>query len=179
MSLLSSMEISTAALYAERTRLNTISSNIANVNTTRTENGGPYIRRTTVFGAFPVKQNFNDLLTNVGSESTTSFNATSTDANGNISLTSLQDISQNSENISSSSPTAKVVGIALDPRAPILKYDPGHPDANEEGYVAYPNIDITEEMVDLIQARRSFEANVVAFNVARNLAQKSLEIGRA
>ncbi|MBL0691846.1 MAG: flagellar basal body rod protein FlgC [SAR324 cluster bacterium] len=147
MSLFDSMQVSTSGLYAQRTRINVISSNIANVHTTRTQEGGPYIRRTTVFGAIPKAKTF---------------------------LEELNQLNETTDVVKE----PKVLSISEDQRAPILKYDPSHPDANEEGYVAFPNIDITEEMVDLIQARRSFEANVVAFNVARGLAQKSLEIGK-
>ena len=73
----------------------------------------------------------------------------------------------------------KVVGITQDQRAFNLKYEPNHPDANAEGYVAYPNVNVTEEMVDMIEARRSFEANIAAFNVAKAMALRALELGRA
>lgn len=147
MSLFNSMQASTAGLYAQRTRLNIISSNIANINTTRTAEGGPYIRKVPIFAALNASKSFLEEL-------------------------------KTSNNDKDSIKEPRVISVAEDKRAPILKYDPSHPDANEEGYVAYPNIDITEEMVDLLQARRSFEANIVAFNAAKSLVRKSLEIGK-
>jgi len=72
----------------------------------------------------------------------------------------------------------KVLGVVTDKRAPIMKYDPSHPDSNEQGFVAMPNINPTEEMVDLMLATRSYEANVAAFNASKMMALKALEIGR-
>ena len=72
----------------------------------------------------------------------------------------------------------KVLGVVEDARAPKMVYDPGHPDANEEGYVAMPNIDVAEEMTNLMMARRSFEANVAAMNATKQMIAKALEIGR-
>ena len=72
----------------------------------------------------------------------------------------------------------KVVGISQDNRAPILRYEPGHPDANAEGYVAMPNVNVMEEMVSLMEASRSYEANTAAFNATKNMAQSALDLGR-
>ena len=72
----------------------------------------------------------------------------------------------------------KVVGISQDNRAPILRYEPGHPDANEEGYVSMPNVNVMEEMVSLMEASRSYEANTAAFNATKNMAQAALDLGR-
>lgn len=72
----------------------------------------------------------------------------------------------------------KVVDVVEDPSPPILKYDPSHPDADDKGYVALPNINVMEEMVNLISATRSYEANVSAIKAAREMALKALEIGR-
>ena len=71
-----------------------------------------------------------------------------------------------------------MVGISQDNRAPILRYEPGHPDANLEGYVAMPNVNIMEEMVSLMEASRSYEANTAAFNATKNMAQSALDLGR-
>lgn len=73
----------------------------------------------------------------------------------------------------------EVVGIATDPRDPRRVYQPGHPDADAEGFVAYPNVKVVEEMVDLVSATRSYEANAAAFNAAKSMAQRALELGRA
>jgi len=73
----------------------------------------------------------------------------------------------------------RVVGIRHDPGPPRLVYDPSHPDAGPDGYVAMPNVDVVREMVDLISASRAYEANVAAFNTAKSMAMRALEIGRA
>ncbi len=72
----------------------------------------------------------------------------------------------------------RVLGIVRDPSPPVLKYDPSHPDANEEGYVLLPNVNVVTEMVDLISATRAYEANVTALNAAKQMFLKALEIGR-
>lgn len=73
----------------------------------------------------------------------------------------------------------KVVGIKKDNKAPILVFDPSHPDANKDGYVAYPDINVVTEMVDLIGASRAYEANISAFNAAKDMFRAALEMGRA
>ena len=126
--------------------MNVISSNIANINTTRTPNGGPYRRRDVIFGALPAEKNFlKELLSQEPDDGTRH---------------------------------VKVLGIVEDSRAPKMKYDPNHPDANEEGYVALPNIDISEEMTNLMIAKRSFEANIAAINATKNMITNALEIGK-
>ncbi len=72
----------------------------------------------------------------------------------------------------------KVLGVVEDSRPPKLKYDPNHPDANEEGYVALPNIDIAEEMINLMVSKRSFEANIAAINATKNMITNALDIGK-
>lgn len=146
MNFLSAMEISSSGMAAQRFRMNIISSNIANAQTTRTPEGGPYRRRSVVFGALPAQRSFEQELR---------------------------------AHVKPDEPLhAKVLGVAVDERPPILKYDPAHPDSNEEGYVAMPNIDPLEEMVDLMLAARSYQANVAAFNATKNMAQRALDIGR-
>ena len=72
----------------------------------------------------------------------------------------------------------QVTDIHVDRGAPIFKYEPNHPDANEEGYVAYPNVNLMEEMTNMIQATRAYEANVSAMTATKDMAAKALEIGR-
>ena len=72
----------------------------------------------------------------------------------------------------------KVTGIVNDPRPPVLKYDPGHPDADEKGFVSLPNVNLIEEMVNMMSATRSYEANVTAVNASKRMALKALEIGK-
>ena len=157
-SLFDAMSLSSSGLTTQRTRLNVVSSNIANINTTRTPEGGPYRRKEVVVAALPKENSFLDELRDASSSKS-------------------QDSMQNSD-IVNGTRHAKVVGIVEDSRAPIMNFDPSHPDANEEGYVALPNIDIYEEMVNLLEARTTFEANINAFNTSKNMAGKALEIGK-
>ena len=146
MSFLNSMEISSSGMSAQRFRMNIISSNLANSQTTRTPGGGPYRRREVIFGALPPQHTFEEVLY---------------------------------AKIKPDEPLhVKVLGVTTDNRPPILRYEPSHPDANEEGYVAMPNIDTTEEMVNLMLASRSYQANVAAFNATKNMALRALDIGR-
>jgi flagellar basal-body rod protein FlgC len=139
MSLLSSMKISASGLAAESRRLEVVASNIANAQTTRTADGGPYRRKTLVFA---------EVLARSGDSRRASL--------GGVAVT----------------------GVEQDPTPPRMVYNPGHPDADEKGYVAMPNVDIVYEMADLITASRAYEANVTAFNSARSMAAKALEIGK-
>ncbi|MDY6986687.1 MAG: flagellar basal body rod protein FlgC [Thermodesulfobacteriota bacterium] len=133
-----------SALSAQRVRMNIISSNLANINTTRTPQGGPYRRQDVVFAAHP-NSSFQNTLN-----------------------------SQMTRNLSG----VRVAGIVSDPSPLQLKYDPQHPDANEDGYVAMPNINLMEEMVNMISATRSYEASLAAINATKGMALKALEIGR-
>lgn len=139
------MRVSSSGLSAQRMRMNTISSNIANVNTTRTPEGGPYRRKDVVFEAIPDARNFGEILT-----------------------------SQPDRNIR----RVQVTDVLVDRKAPILKYEPDHPDANEQGYVAYPNVNLMEEMTNMIQATRAYEANVSSMQASKDMALSALEIGR-
>lgn len=145
MDFLTSMKISSSALGANRKRMGAISSNIANAQTTRTAEGGPYRKKEVVFGSEPARDTFSEILEGELEEKAQTVHAT--------------------EVVSSNKP-------------PILKYEPHHVDANEDGYVAYPNINVMQEMADMISATRSYEANISAFNTAKSMALKSLEIGR-
>lgn len=139
------LHTSASGLGAQRLRMNLISSNLANVNTTRTVEGGPYRRKEAVFAARTLNGDFKRIL-------------------------EAQRAGQPA--------TVEVVGVYQEATPPIKKYDPRHPDADAEGYVAMPNINITEEMVNMISASRSYEANVAAIRATKNMALKALEIGR-
>ncbi|WP_238883219.1 flagellar basal body rod protein FlgC [Clostridium sp. YIM B02551] len=134
MSMFNSLRISASGLSAERLRMDTISSNIANVNTSRGENGKPYVRKIAVFQeALDDKQQLNGV---------------------------------------------KAVGI-VDDKSPLRKeYDPTNPDADENGYVTMPNVNILNEMADMISASRSYEANVDTLNANKSMFMKALEIGK-
>ncbi|HHW30444.1 MAG TPA: flagellar basal body rod protein FlgC [Clostridiaceae bacterium] len=147
MGFLDSLDIGASALTAQRLRMDIIAQNIANVNTTRTENGTPYKRKTVVFEERNSKESFSSLL--------------SSGNQGNLTGKGV-----------------KVSGIVED-NSPFKRvYEPGHPDANEEGYVLMPNVDIVTEMVNMISASRVYEANVTSINTAKSMALKALEIGR-
>ena len=143
MDFFSSMDISASALAAERTRMNLISSNLANVNSTRTAEGGPYRRQDAVFSAAPPPGSFGSAL-------------------GKAAEARRVEVSQ----------------IVQDQNPPRLQYEPTHPDADPQGYVAYPNINVVEEMADMISASRSYEANITAAQAAKSMALKTLELGR-
>lgn len=145
MDFFTSMNVSSSGMASNRKRMNAISSNIANAQTTRTVEGGPYRRKEVVFGAEPARENFSDILEGEMGSNIQKVHAT------------------------------EVLSIN---EAPILKYEPGHVDANEKGYVAYPNVNVMKEMADMISASRSYEANISALNTAKSMAMKSLEIGR-
>ena len=140
MNFLKSFEISSSGLYAQRKRMDVIASNLANLETTRTEKGGPYRRKMVVMSAKPVKD-FDQVL------------------------------------------SSKVQGVEIDDivddDAPFMKvYNPGHPDADEQGYVLKPNVDLIVEITNMLVAKRNFEANVTAVKSTKQMALKALEIGR-
>jgi flagellar basal-body rod protein FlgC len=145
MDLLKSMKISASGLAANRKRIEAISSNIANAQTTRTAEGGPYRRKEVVFGSEPARDKFADILEG---------------------------------EIDAKAETVHVTEVISSDKPPILKYDPSHPDANKDGYVAMPDINVMKEMADMISAQRAYEANISAINTSKSMAIKALEIGR-
>lgn len=139
------LRISASGLAAQRLRMNTISSNIANINTTRTPEGGPYRRKDVVFEAMPDARNFADMVT--------------MPPNDNLQR-------------------VQVTDVISDDKAIDMRYEPDNPDANEQGYVAYPKINLMEEMANMIQATRGYEANVSAIQASTDMAMSALELGR-
>ena len=133
MSFFNVLDTAATGLSAQRIRINVISSNVANVKTTRTEEGGPYRKKNVVFEQVLCGE-----------------------YKGGV----------------------KVQKILPDHKPPMLIYEPSHPDANEEGYVAYPNINPIEELVNMLEAARSYEANVTIINTAKQLAQQAIGIGQ-
>jgi flagellar basal-body rod protein FlgC len=139
------MNVSSTGLTAQRLRMDIISQNIANVNTTKTKNGGPYRRKVILFeeqNNNNFKSILNDKLDN--------------NSNGGVKVSKI---------IEDTKPLKRV-------------YDPSHPEANDDGYVLMPNVNTVEEMVNMISANRSYEANVTALNASKSMAMKSLEIGK-
>lgn len=134
------MEVASSALQLHRTRMNVTSSNLANAETTRTANGGPYVRKQVVARAVGVADQF-------GAE------------------------------LDSAVRGVAVERVEDDPTPARLVFDPGHPDANPEGYVEMPNVNVLEEMVEMITASRSYEASATAFDTLKSMAQRALQIG--
>lgn len=138
MGFLSSIDISASALTAQRTRMDVISQNVANADTTRTSTGEPYRRQVVTMAERP--SSFSDALSSA--------------VGGGVMISSIVEDASDFE----------------------YEYDPSNPDANEEGYVAYPNVDETEEIIDMMSATRSYEANVTVLNATKSMAAKALEI---
>ncbi|MDE7053496.1 MAG: flagellar basal body rod protein FlgC [Oscillospiraceae bacterium] len=154
MSFLSTINIIGSGITAQHLRLDVISENVTNINTTRTEEGGPYRRKLVVFQAqnatrdafrVAMAQARNGMVSNAGFENS-----------GGV----------------------RVVEIAEDPSDFKLKYDPTDPDANEEGYVEFPNVDLVKEITDAMAASQAYSADVTAFNVLKGVISSGLEIGR-
>ncbi len=136
------LKISSSGLRAQRVRMETIATNLANIHTTRTDEGGPYRKLNVVFGSADASgQGFGGVL------------------------------------------SKKLEGVAVEEITESEKpfertYDPGHPDADKDGYVTFPNVNVLEEMTDMLSATRTYEANVNAINTTKHMFQKSLEIAK-
>ncbi len=135
-----SLEITAQALSATRTRMNVLASNIANAETTRTEDGGPFKPRRVVQGAHSIPSNFSNAL-------------------DRMSLF-----------------VPKVDAVVTDNRPPKMVHDPSHPDANTEGYVAYPNINVVESMTDMMTVSRLYQANITALQSHREMERQAYQI---
>jgi flagellar basal-body rod protein FlgC len=138
----SALEVSASGLSAQRVRMNTIASNLANVRTTRTSEGGPYKRLDPVFEAADIER----------------LRGTPSLAQG-VSL-------------------VRVGRIQEDTRPGTMVYEPGHPDANAQGYVEYPNVHAVEEMVNMVTASRAYEAGITSIESIKQMARSAIEIGR-
>lgn len=154
MSFLQSLNISASGLTAQRLRMDVISENIANMKTTRTQDGGPYRRKMVVFTSKEaVESDFSRML------------------ESNIRKTN----NINEVNINKG---VEVSDIVEDQSPFKLVYNPEHPDANENGYVEMPNVDSLKETVDMMEAVRAYQSNITALNAIKMMASKALEIGR-
>ncbi|MBQ3059630.1 MAG: flagellar basal body rod protein FlgC [Desulfovibrio sp.] len=145
MDFLTALDISASGLSADRTRINTISMNLANAKTTRTPDGGPYRRKTVVQVATEVDDPFS------------------------VHMRSALDRELRG---------TRILGVTQDTRPLKQVYEPGHPDANAEGYVFYPDINVVEEMANLMSAQRNYEANVTTVEAIKGMYLKALEIGK-
>ena len=140
MSLITALDINASGLTAQRYRAEVASANLANSQTTRTPEGGPYRRKDVVFETVPFSKAFDIAATGI---------------NG-----------------------VEVAGVMDDPTPFDRRYEPNHPDADAEGYVEYPNVNSMEEMANLVEASRSYEANISAVNIIKAMIARTLEIGR-
>ncbi len=145
MDFMTAIDIGASALNAERTNMNIISMNLANVKTTRTEQGGPYRRKTTIMAAQDVDDPFSKHMKG----------ALDRELKG-----------------------VRVMHVATDSRPLKRVYEPGHPDADQDGFVAYPDINVVEEMASLMTAQRGYEANVTTIDTVKAMYTKALEISR-
>ncbi|QOP45016.1 flagellar basal body rod protein FlgC [Sulfurimonas paralvinellae] len=158
---LNSFDISGYGLSAQRVRVNTISSNIANAQTTRTDEGGPYRRKEVVFKAV----NFNDV-----------YNDMIADETNKAGYEDPLDENQFGKKVNPAIMSVIVDKVVRDDSKPLMKYEPNHPDADANGYVAYPNINPVVEMADLVEATRSYQANVAAFQSAKDMASSAISL---
>lgn len=143
MSVFSSMQINASGLSLERLKMDTISTNIANINTTRTEEGGPYRRKEVVF---------EENLTMIKNK----LNGRSEKKSMGVKVTEIIDDNENLKFV----------------------YDPTHPDADEDGYILMPNVNLVDEIIALINVQRTYDANVTALNTSKSILKKALEISK-
>lgn len=151
MRLFSTFDVAGSGMSAERLRLDVIANNLANARTTRSAEGGPYRRQRVVFAAREAGAHRPPFARMLAAEGRRAVHP--------------------GEGV-------RVVGIAPDTAPPRRVWDPHHPDADEDGYVLLPNVDVVTEMVDMISATRAYEANVSVMQAAKLMAQAALEIGR-
>lgn len=140
------LDLAGRALSVQRSRLSVVSSNLANAQTTRTPEGGPYRRKDVMLQEAPASEEFGANLHEALNEGTS---------------------------------TVELAGVEQDAAPPRMVFDPGHPDADGEGFVAYPNINTVEEMVNMITIMRSYQANLSTITALKEMAERALGIGRS
>lgn len=145
MSLFHLLGISASGMSAQRARAELLVQNLANAETTRTPEGGPYRRKDVVFASEPLGEGFQSVL---------------------------------AESLGYAAEGVRVAEVVTDNRDPEMRYLPGHPDADANGYVAFPRINPAEDMVDLMNASRSYQANVSAMLAVKDMIQRSLDLFR-
>jgi flagellar basal-body rod protein FlgC len=145
MSLLSSLSVSASGMSAQRERAEVLVENIANADTTRTAEGGPYRRRDVIFQSDAVSSPFSSVF---------------------------------QSHLDSEGKGVSVSDIVVDDSEPERRYMPGHPDADKDGYVAMPRVNAAQDMVDLLGASRSYQANVSAISAIKDMVQKSIDLFR-
>ncbi len=163
MQIFDTLDISSSGLSAQRRKMTAIASNIANVDTTRTDEGGPYKRRRVVMLEAPKLSKFSTMLEMTRSRlrKTDDSHLLEGDPRPGEIFTGSGVLSQE---------------VREEPIKPRMVYDPNHPDAREDGYVMYPDINAITEMVDMIAASRAYEANITVMNAAKDMVNRSLDI---
>ncbi len=165
MNLFGLMETSGSAMQAERMRAEVVAANMANAETTRTESGSPYRRQMVVFAANQGDPGFLNSLTDATEASS---------ATGAAVLPALALATGNAV-----APGVQIAQVVEDPAPPLKRYDPGHPDAGPDGYVAYPDINPLTEMVDLMGATRAYGLNSSAVQAEKGMISSALEIAKS
>jgi len=145
MSLFSALSVSASGMSAQRARTELLVENLANADTTRTPEGGPYRRKDAVFASDPSAGQFSSMF---------------------------------ESEVNPSAWGVRVAQVITDQRDPEMRYLPGHPDANKDGYVAYPRMNPAEDMVDLLSASRGYQANVAAISAVKDMINRSLDLMR-
>jgi len=163
MQIFDTLDISATGLSAQRRKLTAIASNIANVDTTRTDEGGPYKRRRVVMLEAPALTKFSSMLEQQKSR-----------LRRTEEKHMLEGEPRPGEIFTGSGVMSQEV--REEPIKPRLVYDPNHPDAREDGYVVYPDINVVTEMVDMIAASRAYEANATVLSAAKDMVNRSLDI---
>lgn len=161
--ILNAIQLSAQGLSVQRAKMNTVAKNIANAETTRTDEGGPYRRERVVVNEDKVKGNFSTQLKQ---------------AHLKLQQTNPGHLPTRATTVRGDSEFSSVEMEAVPDKQSAFKlvHDPSHPDADEEGYVRYPDIEIVNEMVDMMAAARAYEANTVAISTAKKMAEESLDI---
>lgn len=156
------LDINAAGLSAQRKRMNAVAENIANVETSRTEAGGPYRRK-----IVQMKERSAQLFASILSKSSNALSSTQPEhfSDAELEMSSSETV-----------PTGIDAEESQDSTPFKIIYDPTHPDADENGYVKMPNVNVVTEMVEMISASRAYEANVIAINAAKTIAKDTLEI---
>jgi flagellar basal-body rod protein FlgC len=145
MSLFSALAVSASGMAAQRTRAELLTENLANAETTRTPDGGPYRRKDAVFVSTTTPSDFHSVF--------------------------VSQLGQQPQGVA-------VSEVVVDSRDPVMRYLPGHPDADGNGYVGFPHVNPAEDMVDLMSTGRNYQANVAAISAVKDMIQRSLDILR-
>lgn len=172
----SALAIASSGLSAQRLRMDVIAQNLANAETTRTAQGGPYNRR--VVNLEAIDPNGMSATTGTSANGTATSGVTGAPGTTNTNTTTSTTTATTTDPQYAADVTGgvRVASIGEDKTPGALVYDPGHPDADKDGYVHMPNVNITDEMMDLMNARRLYEANATVFQVARAMLHKALDI---